>query len=145
MTLAPATLDRKIHDHHSLKRLRFPVTNVGLVAPLLDSADRGGSKRGIALDDSRAGNFAVLIDDSLQHHWAMDLVGTGPDRIRGLLGMHQPVVRTFGRENDSGGFSGQLGLRWTAGGGLCVGSLGAGIVLVGQVPEIRRAACRERV
>ena len=108
----------KIHQHDRLKRLRFPVSQVRPVAPLLDCVNRGGCEGRIAFDDSCGRHIAVLVDDRFENHCALDFAGTGSCGISGLHGMHQPFARALRRENDRRLFTGQLALRWTLGGGV---------------------------
>lgn len=101
----------KIDEYDGLKGERFSVTNVGTVAPLLDGADGGVCESGVAFDEARAGNVAVLVDNSFEDERALDFGGTHAGRISGLHGVHQPFFRTFGRENGRGLLAWKFGIR----------------------------------
>ena len=101
----------EVDKHDGLKGERFSVTNVGTVAPLLDGADGEVCESGVAFDEARAGNVAVLVDNSFEDERALDFGRTHTSRISGLHGVHQPFFRTFGRENDRGLLAGKFGIR----------------------------------
>src|ERR1035437_4413962 len=57
----------KVDDHDGLEGLSLSVADVGPIAPLLHSIDRGGCQRSVSLDQSHALNLAGLINNRLEN------------------------------------------------------------------------------
>ena len=116
----------KIDDYNRLEGLSFTVADVGAIAPLLYGLDGGGCQGSIALDQSHAFHFAVLIDDLFEDYRSLRL--RLPPRFDGKVGLNavsQPPFRALGGENDRAVFPGQLGGGYEGSGGifLAVGGL----------------------
>ena len=82
----------EVNRDSRLELNRLAIVRIGLVAPLLHRVGGGLREQRVARDELERIDFALLINDRLQHNGTLQLAGTCGLRINGMDAVNHLIV-----------------------------------------------------